>query len=95
VDFLGLAAPEWFFIFIEFPLRNKNLSHLNSAFKIFVYTKTYTWFKLEVNKLFSKMISFVDRYGKTTATVWMSGLHRQDAILDKARHGEELQPSGH
>jgi hypothetical protein len=29
------------------------LSHLNSAFKIFVCTQTHTWFKLEVNKLFS------------------------------------------
>jgi hypothetical protein len=26
-------------------------------------------------------------------TVQMSGLHRPDAILDKARRGEELQPS--
>jgi hypothetical protein len=53
VDFLGLTAPEWFFLFIELPLRNKYLSHLNSAFKIFVCTQTHTWFKLEVNKLFS------------------------------------------
>jgi hypothetical protein len=25
VEFLGLAAPEWFFLFIEFPLRKKYL----------------------------------------------------------------------
>jgi hypothetical protein len=48
-----LATPEWFFLFIEFPFRNKYMSHLNSAFKIFVCTQTHTWFKLEVNKLFS------------------------------------------
>jgi len=53
VDFLGLTASEWFFLFIEFPLHNKYLSYLNSAFKIFVCTQTHTWFKLEVNKLFS------------------------------------------
>jgi hypothetical protein len=29
------------------------LSYLNSVFKIFVCTQTHTWFKLEVNKLFS------------------------------------------
>jgi hypothetical protein len=29
------------------------LSHLNSAFKIFVCTQTHTWLVLEVNKLFS------------------------------------------
>jgi len=28
------------------------LSHLNSAFKIFVCTQTHTRFKLEVNKYF-------------------------------------------
>jgi hypothetical protein len=48
-----LATPEWFFLFIEFPLCNKYPSHLNSAFKIFLWTQPYTWFKLEVNKLFS------------------------------------------
>jgi len=34
------------------------------------------------------------RYVKIAATVQMSGLHRLDAILDKARRGEELQPFG-
>jgi hypothetical protein len=34
------------------------------------------------------------RYGKTVATVRTTSLHRLDSILDKARHGEELQPSG-
>jgi hypothetical protein len=32
--------------------------------------------------------------GKVVATIRTSGLHRPDAILDKARRGEELQPSG-
>jgi hypothetical protein len=31
--------------------------------------------------------------GKTVAYIQTSGLHRLDAILDKARRGEELQPS--
>jgi len=51
-----LAAPKWFFLFVEFPLLNKYLSHLNSAFKIFVCTQTHTWFVLEVNKLFSILV---------------------------------------
>jgi hypothetical protein len=34
------------------------------------------------------------RYGKTVTTVWTLSLHRPDAILDKERRGEELQPFG-
>jgi len=42
VEFLGLAAPEWFFLFIEFHFVTNILSYLNFAFKIFVCTQTYT-----------------------------------------------------
>jgi len=35
------------------------------------------------------------RYGKTGATVWTTGLHRPDAILDKASSAEDIQPTGH
>jgi hypothetical protein len=46
---VGLAALEFHFV--------RNIfSHLNSAFKIFVCTQTHTWFKLEVNKLFSILL---------------------------------------
>jgi hypothetical protein len=31
--------------------------------------------------------------GKTVASVRTSGQHRPDEVLDKARRGEELQPS--
>jgi hypothetical protein len=41
----------------------------------------------------SKWISFADRYGKTSAIIWTTSRQRPDAILDKARCGEELQPS--
>jgi hypothetical protein len=34
------------------------------------------------------------RYGKTVAFVQTTGQHHPDAILDKKRRGEELQPSG-
>jgi hypothetical protein len=34
------------------------------------------------------------RYGKTVATIWTTDLHRLDAILDKARCGEDLRPFG-
>jgi hypothetical protein len=46
---------------------------------------------------FEKKSNFLHRhrYGKTTASVRMTGQHLPDAILDKARRGEELQPSGH
>jgi len=46
--------------------------------------------------MFNKEKDFLrrHRYGKTIATARTSGLHRPNAILDKARHGEELQPSG-
>jgi hypothetical protein len=37
---------------------------------------------------------FRHRYRKIAAYVWMSGLHRLDAILDKARHAKDLQPFG-
>lgn len=33
------------------------------------------------------------RYGKTAATVWKTGIKCPDAILNKARRGEELQSS--
>jgi hypothetical protein len=41
---------------------------------------------------FDKKSNFLlkHRYGKTVASFWTSGLHRSDAILDKARHGEEF-----
>jgi len=44
---------------------------------------------------FNKKSDFLlkQRYGKTAASVRMTGQHRSDAILDKARCGEELQPS--
>jgi hypothetical protein len=46
---------------------------------------------------FDKKLDFLHRYryGKTAASVRTTGQHRLDAILDKARRGEELQPSGH
>jgi len=34
------------------------------------------------------------RHGKTTTSVWTTGQYRPDAILDKVRHGEELQLFG-
>jgi hypothetical protein len=34
------------------------------------------------------------KYGKTAATIRTIGLHRPDAVLDKARREEELQPFG-
>jgi hypothetical protein len=45
---------------------------------------------------FDKKPNFLHRhkYGKKAASVRMTGQHRPDAILDKARHGEELQSSG-
>jgi hypothetical protein len=48
------------------------------------------------SSVFNKKSDFLlrHRYGKTAASVKTSGLHRPDAILDKARRGEELQPSG-
>jgi hypothetical protein len=45
---------------------------------------------------FDKKSDFLHRhrYGKKTASVQTTGQHHLDAILDKARRGEELQPSG-
>jgi hypothetical protein len=37
---------------------------------------------------------FRRRYEKTAASIRTTRQRRPDAILDKARHGEELQPSG-
>jgi hypothetical protein len=51
VDFLGLAALEWFFSSENFHFLNKYLVLLFSAFKIFCCTRTHTWY-LEVNYLF-------------------------------------------
>jgi hypothetical protein len=42
VDFLGLAAPEWFFSSQSFYFIKNILSYLHSAFKIFVCTETHT-----------------------------------------------------
>jgi hypothetical protein len=44
------------------------------------------------SSVFDKKSDFLLRHrcGKTTASVWMSSLHCLDAILDKARRGEEL-----
>jgi hypothetical protein len=42
VDFLGLAAPDWFFSSQSFYFVTNILSYLNSAFKIFVCTQTHT-----------------------------------------------------
>jgi hypothetical protein len=46
--------------------------------------------------VFDKQLNFLLRhkYGKTAAFVRTSSLHCPDAILDKARRGEELQLSG-
>jgi hypothetical protein len=41
----------------------------------------------------SKRISFPHRYGKTTATVQTTWLFHPDAILDKASHAKDVQPS--
>jgi len=45
---------------------------------------------------FEKKSDFLLRhiYGKIAAFVWKTGQHRPDAILNKARHGEELQSFG-
>jgi hypothetical protein len=44
---------------------------------------------------FEKFLDFLCRhvYGKTAAFVRTSGQHRSDEVLNKARCGEELQPS--
>jgi hypothetical protein len=45
---------------------------------------------------FDKKSNFLLRhiYGKIVASVQTTGQHRPNAILDKARRGEELQPFG-
>jgi hypothetical protein len=49
------------------------------------------------SSVFDKKSDFLlrHRYGKTAASVRMTGQHHLDVILDKGRRGEELQPSGH
>jgi hypothetical protein len=44
---------------------------------------------------FNKKSNFLltHKYGKTAASIWTTRQHRPDTILDKARRGEELQPS--
>jgi len=48
------------------------------------------------SSVFDKKSDFLltHKYGKTVTSVRTTGQHRPDAILDKARSGEELQPSG-
>jgi hypothetical protein len=50
----------------------------------------------ECSLVFDNKLDFLlrHRYGKTAASVRTLGLHRSDAILDRAKLGEELQPSG-
>jgi hypothetical protein len=47
------------------------------------------------SSMFDKKSNFLlkHRNGKIATSVWTSGLHCPDAILDKARRGEELQVS--
>jgi hypothetical protein len=69
VEFLGLAALEWFFSSQNFHFVNKYLvSFIFSAFKIFLlHTNTHTWL-LEVNiyfQLVSKRVHlFLDLFPK-------------------------------
>jgi hypothetical protein len=53
--------------------------------------------KFGPSSVFNKKLDFLlkHRFGKAATFVWPSGLHHSDAILDKVRLGEELQPSGH
>jgi len=59
-------------------------------------SRSFELFKVASRPVFDKKSDFLlrHRYGKTTASIKTSGLHCPDAILDKARRGEEMQPSG-
>jgi hypothetical protein len=72
-----LPALEWFFLFIEFPLRNKYLVLFKFRIEdICLDTNTHSWFKLEVNKIFSVVNISIEFTRITACFFWYGNLER-------------------
>jgi hypothetical protein len=58
VEFLGLAAPEWFFSWLSFHFVNKNLSVIYFLLCLFCwhFVRTHLLIKLEVNSIFQRQM---------------------------------------